>query len=732
VLYIESGEVCSALELMRRVCDPSSRSMPHVTVRYSTQKMRRDDLQEYSETVVDHLILVGPASFDSLGGESGGLRTLIIRCESDKLEALSDKPDFPDTVFHITIYDGAESKLASDALAMMREFRWNLKLSLHNGRLENPVDRKVTPMLGPNDRIRLSEDARRLLARIGGRKVSGADLIELSDTERLVLLRELCEVIDRSGEVERVARPPAKLQRLSHAAIEGQGYFWSEDEISALHPIGGQSVLGKHLRPTGSFLTTPRLARDIVRAVLAFHEPGDPIHFGDPAIGSGIFYARLLEQAGNYTIASGLGVEMDEWRARRTAERWSRTGLSVRLGDFLSEPVPDQMWNLVIANPPYVRSQGLDARSMTPRREELEKRHGIRIGGRADLYVYFILTAHFWMEESAVAAWLLPSEFLSANYSSSLREYLIGKVQLLRVHSYGSDSSEFANARVSSTVVIFRKAKPMTGAEVEFSSGGTLDAPVERLQVSASRLDPAAKWSWPNLRPPAHIPSTEPTLGELFQVQRGIATGANAYFVLSDEQLGDLDVNRRWVTPILPRARLLTSDVVECDEFRNPLVEGRRWLIDTNEPIEEIRSRSPRFAAYLDKVFLEVGLRRLVRGRSPFYRQERREAPLFVFVYMAKGGAGASPRRFYLNHSRAVVLNNYLGLRPRPVFSDWLNAATGRDMRVLEGLITISPEELDRCGRQYVSGLLKLEPGDLKSVRLSASVFCEIAQELRQ
>lgn len=235
------------------------------------------------------------------------------------------------------------------------------------------------------------------------------------------------------------------------------------------------------------------------------------------------------------------------------------------------------------------------------------------------------------------------------------------------------------------------------------------------------RLNPASKWSWANLASPSWRPSLHRVpLKRMFRIRRGIATGANAKFVLSDDDLERLDVHPEWVTPVLPKSRLLGTAIIESDDLGNPVVDAPRWLIDTYESIDRIELRSPIFADYLRQVQAEVGARNLVAQRKCFTKQEDRSAPDFVFIYMAKRDA-IPFRRFILNRSRAVVLNNYLGLEFLPQVADAVSESPGRDLQLLSALSAITPEEMERRGRSYISGLLKLEPSELRALEIDLS-----------
>ena len=709
MVYLSSGNLAAALELLRRVCQPSSRSLPHITARYSSMQVREEVLAHYLNALVGDMILSEVSTFDENANDENGLKTVILKCESEDLEWLSYKPDFPDSVFHFTIYDGPKSDFASQVLAVMKRFPWDLRILGAAERVE-PYDKNKAALerSGP---VRLTPEAQSLLRGIGDMLRIEKPLDLLETDERLRFIHAICEFIHADPGVETAGFHPINLdthQISRYAGQDGQPVAEAIDSLS-----WSESVIPDE-REMAMFLTPPELAFDVASAALALLPAAAEVDFGDPAIGPGIFFAALRRAAANRVIRSAVGVEINPDRARATAQRWRRSDLRVIMGDFLTRRPEGDGWNLLLANPPYVRHQEID-RPMGWLRDALHDRTGVRIGGRSDLYTYFILSAHDWLAESAIAAWLVPSEITTTAFAGAIRHYLASSVTVRRLHTYDRTSPLFDNARVSSTVVIYENRPAGPENLVEISRGGTLERPAERLWASISQLRNLDKWSWAALQDDDLEPTL--TVGDVFEVKRGIATGANSLFVLDSQSVRALHARKEWLRPILPKSRHIFTDTIHADDSGLPIDIEPLWLIDTRETIEQIATVSPVFAEYLVRVHDEVGGRNLVAQRKPFYAQERRAVPDFVFIYMAKEHLGGE-RRFIRNESMAVVLNNYLALTLRPEFLPLIDSGEISWRQLHRALQSISPGSLARHGRLYISGLLKLEPAEVRSLPL--------------
>jgi hypothetical protein len=159
------------------------------------------------------------------------------------------------------------------------------------------------------------------------------------------------------------------------------------------------------------------------------------------------------------------------------------------------------------------------------------------------------------MARDGLAGWLIPSEFMDVKYGMAVKSYLLGKVTLLRIHRFDPADVQFDDALVSSAVVWFRIAPPPEGHTVEFTYGGTLLEPCLSRKVAADALRHSPKWTkYPMATEAAAAKRTGPVLADLFAIKRGIATGANNFFILTPDKAKELDLPPEFLKPI-PRGQ---------------------------------------------------------------------------------------------------------------------------------------------------------------------------------
>jgi len=466
----------------------------------------------------------------------------------------------------------------------------------------------------------------------------------------------------------------------------------------------------------GQFATPSGLAEDILRYAISLAPPTAKVRFLDPAIGTGSFYSAFLKVVPKSRIAEALGFELDPHYGTPASKLWKDTGLICNLADFTSaDPTPHI--NILICNPPYVRHHHLQNGEKTRLQIRTEQASGMKLSGLAGLYCHFLGLSHAWMAEGCVAGWLIPSEFMDVNYGQAVKRYLLDRVTLLHIHRFDPNDVQFVDALVSSAVVWFKNEPPPPNHEVRFTFGGTLFDPKLSRTVSSNTLANEPKWT--------RFPVSDsrkrncvPVLSDFFKIKRGIATGDNNFFILSEKEIAMRCLPMEVFTPILPSPRYLTQEEVKARKDGSPDIERRLYLLDTKLSEEEIHHRFPALSAYLEEGKMK-GLqeRYICKHRTLWYSQEHRAAAPIVCTYLGRSDSkNGRPFRFILNGSRATVANVYLALYPTPQMACAMDAVPSLLRKFWKGLNELPPDVLLSEGRVYGGGLHKLEPSELSNV----------------
>lgn len=475
----------------------------------------------------------------------------------------------------------------------------------------------------------------------------------------------------------------------------------------------------------GQFSTPFLLAQDIVAYTLEQFELAGhkTIRFLEPALGTGVFFSALESQAQDTGIELATGVELDNEYARVAANLWSESPWEVEYFDFVAHaalPEKQNRYNLLCTNPPYVRHHHLSSERKLELQQRVLRQLHLRPSGLSGLYVYFVLLSHALLRPDGVASWLIPSEFLAVNYGQVLREYLLRRVTLRRIHQFDPADVQFDDALVSSCVVTYLKQPPSQAYEFEFTYGGTLTEPRQVRRLTSDTVSSREKWSFSGMGTTHASQPQGVRLGDLFDVKRGIATGANGFFIIDSSTIEEYDLPRQLLKPILPSPRTIKEQVIRADRDGFPAIASARHLLDCSLPPDQVKEQHPglwRYLAYGEAQGIPEGY--LCANRKPWYLQEQRAAPLFMATYMTRSRAGSgSPFRFFLNLSQAIGTNVFLLLYPKPALKALLAGREDRMLELLNILNGLAEGHVVRAGRTYGGGLHKLEPRELTNLRL--------------
>lgn len=470
----------------------------------------------------------------------------------------------------------------------------------------------------------------------------------------------------------------------------------------------------------GQYATPTAFSDGVVKLGLSYLET-DKIRFIDPAFGLGAFYDSLERVAPNLqkSISSATGIEIDKHYFEPSAKLWEESLIDVINDDFTKIKAPNidaERYNLMVCNPPYVRHHHIKSEEKQRLQRLVYARLGIKPSQLMGLYGYFILLSHQWLNKNGIGVWLVPTEFLDVNYGLAIKYYLANHTSILKVHTFKAEDTQFSDALVTSTVVVFQNAKPDERHTVVFAKGGSLDSPNEEAKIGQAQLDPSQKWS---KLASGVLVQKEARLrfGDVFEIKRGIATGSNSFFVISKTKAKQRKIPSEFLRPILPSSRYVDNLVIESQDDGSPVGEKELFLFNCSLPEDILRRDYPDVHAYI-----EEGRQRgvhegyICKNRRPWYKQEQRKSPDLFVSYMGRSRAGKSPFRFFINRSKAIATNGYLMIYIKPEYKSLLEDESNGNLQSLVRCLT--EEVLINGGRSYGGGLHKLEPSELANIPL--------------
>lgn len=480
----------------------------------------------------------------------------------------------------------------------------------------------------------------------------------------------------------RAARTPARRLRELRAAIAG-GSDPLGDLLVALRPAEERKSLG-------AFFTPPEIVRPMVRWLAA----ESPDRVVDAGCGSGRFAAETWRQI---PAAAILAIDIDPVCTLLTRGHLAAMGTQrarVLHGDFVrSDLEPAGGRTAFVGNPPYVRHHQL-----TPEQKRHAQRMaealGIRLSQLAGLHAHFYVATARHARPGDVGCYVVSAEWLDVNYGDVIRRILTERLPLEGIEIIDPRALPFPDVMTTACVTYFRAGEFTPQVSVYTSV-----KPTPARTVPADALRQASRWGSLLRNGPGPSGHPRARLGDFFRVSRGVVTGANAYFVMSQETARSRGLDA-YTRPVLTAAEevLSSEGVVEFDASRDVLLD----------PPPGIDLAAPEHSSL--RAYVQEGERRgicdryVCRHRRPWWRIGHGEPPPIVATYMAR-----QPPRFALNPDRLALVNVLHGLYPRIPPSEG-------DLGRVVGYLNAHRQEFVGLGRTYQGGLEKFEPGEMESL----------------
>ncbi|SHL86741.1 hypothetical protein SAMN02746009_03515 [Hymenobacter psychrotolerans DSM 18569] len=337
------------------------------------------------------------------------------------------------------------------------------------------------------------------------------------------------------------------------------------------------------------------------------------------------------------------------------------------------------------------------------------------MNGRASLWMYFVLHSLSFLQTAGRVAWILPGSFVYSEYSATIRTKIESCFSrslaiMLEDRIFISEGTE-----ESSVVLLCEGYNTGEGEVMNLTSVKGLAELESTIAHWGLGAVVGSEWTGRPQLALAPLPAKEAynrqlaiatsrRFGDFANVQIGIVTGANKFFVLNNKQAQKFNLADSVLTPILARfkqARGLELSDADLQEMRDG---GKRcMLVNTRGHVE----MPAELSAYLqtfseeEKAKNSTFIRRSIwhqpgDGRKPdgFFSSMQTEGPVLV-----------------LNASAATCTNTVYR-----VFFQQKVALQIRQAIAISLQSTFSQFSAEVEGRSYGHGALKIEPSEAKRI----------------
>lgn len=462
-------------------------------------------------------------------------------------------------------------------------------------------------------------------------------------------------------------------------------------------------------RRLGQFATPPDIAEFMVSYGL--HTGAKTVL--DPACGIGIFLDKLLE-AGSKATLYGIDIDPMMVNACHLDVRIKHGALAARrlrllAADYLESNTNIPEVDFLVCNPPYVNFHGFDRDSIS----RVAQDTGTNLSLLTNLYALFMLKATRSVKEGGKIVFITPAEFFYTGYGKAVKSFMVENLTLDAFVTFDFSRTVFDKALTTSTISIMTNKKPVVGHRTMFvTTGGSLagvrssieghpQKGVRIKQIRQDGMDPRSKWqNYFAGASPAGVRGRTPLvpLSHEADVKRGIASGSNDFFTLTDAERAQWRIEDKFLVPVISKARQSEGYEITRRHMKNLGVAGHKihLLYCTDPPSASLRR-------YIrDGERRGIDKRYLCMHRTPWYSTEtRRPAPILATVFSRDN------MRFIHNKARCLNLASYHGVYPHYNDGKRIKAL----LCYLNSAYCSSVQKSSR--REYGDGLHKFEPSDL-------------------
>ena len=246
-------------------------------------------------------------------------------------------------------------------------------------------------------------------------------------------------------------------------------------------------------------------------------------------------------------------------------------------------------FDVAIANPPYVRFQKI----ASDYKRELKPLYGDAADGKSDLYCYFYVRALELLNENGAHVFVCSNSWLDVGYGAKLQNYML-KSAHVRVIYESVLERQFSTAEINTVISVIQKT--MKGSDdrthfvslrADFDSALThasnqreiimtrqdlVEAGTDTSDRMGRRRFVGDKWGAKYLRAPdiyhSILRKVQDTsklirLGDIARVNRGIITGANKFFFLSDKRISEWGIEDEFIASVMTTPRESRSIAVD-------------------------------------------------------------------------------------------------------------------------------------------------------------------------
>lgn len=317
----------------------------------------------------------------------------------------------------------------------------------------------------------------------------------------------------------------------------------------------------------GGYYTPLDLAAFLARWIGDIH----PRKILEPSCGDGVFFEALASSS-QLCAAEVTALELDKGEAKKAHQRAKQLGLKgvdVKTEDFLEWALLNLeegvKFDAVLGNPPFVRYQYLPE-PFQARSERIFEKFGLKFTKHTNAWVPFIVASMALLRPGGRLAMVVPAEIIHVTHAQSLRSYL--GTECRRIVIVDPEELWFDNTLQGAVLLLAEKLHdkaerseglgiyPVRNREflrlnpnVVLAAPNSINGKTVQGKWTRALLDPDTR----NLLDDLTEQSEVYRFDDVAEVDVGIVTGANKYFLVTDEIVRRHKLSK-WAHPMFGRS----------------------------------------------------------------------------------------------------------------------------------------------------------------------------------
>lgn len=331
----------------------------------------------------------------------------------------------------------------------------------------------------------------------------------------------------------------------------------------------------------------------------------------EPSFGDAVFIYEIIERIYEQGLKQNLtlkeisstidenvwGIEYDQETYNTATEKlkeWATQTYGIKLqlpklilGDTLNF-TPTEKFDFIVGNPPYVRIHNIP----NVLRESLKNYE--HTTGNTDLYVIFFEIGLLWLKQEGKIGFITPNSWFKNSSQKNLRKNLIENKQIVKIINYGS-AKIFPTAGTYTAITILRK----NSSEQSYKYVNHNPPFSKEILFENNDLKAGAPWIFTSEEDQTFLNKLKGNkIEELFNVQNGLATLGDKYFILNKEESQKLGLEEKYLRTAVKASTFKGKDQNTVIIFPYIKNEFGQWKGVTEEKIKE---EAPEIYKYLLK-----------------------------------------------------------------------------------------------------------------------------------